>query len=63
MQYFITGASGFIGKRLVRKLLESDDSIVYFLVREAERDAIQAQASADGLTMSEWARRRLFDGS
>ena len=40
MQYFITGASGFIGKRLVRKLLERDDSIVYFLVREAERDAL-----------------------
>ncbi len=40
MQYFITGASGFIGKRLVRKLLERDDSIVYFLVREAEREAL-----------------------
>ena len=34
MNYFITGASGFIGKRLVRKLLERDGSEeIYFLVR------------------------------
>ena len=26
--YFITGASGFIGKRLVRKILARDDTIV-----------------------------------
>ena len=39
VQYFITGASGFIGKRLVRKLLERDDSIVYFLIREGEHEA------------------------
>ena len=45
MQYFITGASGFIGKRLVRKLLERDDSVVYFLVREAGRGAL---AGLDG---------------
>ena len=31
--YFITGASGFIGKRLVRKILARDDTIVYFLSR------------------------------
>ena len=40
VQYFITGASGFIGKRLVRKLLERDDSIVYFLIREGEHEAL-----------------------
>ena len=40
MQYFITGASGFIGKRLVRKLLEREGSVVYFLIREAEQDAL-----------------------
>ena len=39
MNYFITGASGFIGKRLVRKLLERDGSVVYFLVRALEADA------------------------
>jgi NAD(P)-dependent dehydrogenase (short-subunit alcohol dehydrogenase family) len=40
VQYFITGASGFIGRRLVKKLLERDDSIVYFLVRSSEKDAL-----------------------
>ncbi len=33
MQYFITGATGFIGKRLVRKLLERKGSVVHFLIR------------------------------
>jgi NAD(P)-dependent dehydrogenase (short-subunit alcohol dehydrogenase family) len=31
--YFVTGASGFIGKRLVRKILEREDTVVYFLSR------------------------------
>ena len=35
MIYFVTGASGFIGKRLVRKLLSREDAIVYFLMRDA----------------------------
>ena len=33
MQYFVTGATGFIGKRLVKKLLERRGSTVYFLLR------------------------------
>lgn len=33
MNYFITGASGFIGKRLVARLLERKGSVVYFLMR------------------------------
>jgi NAD(P)-dependent dehydrogenase (short-subunit alcohol dehydrogenase family) len=33
MHYFVTGATGFIGKRMVRKLLEDQASIVHFLVR------------------------------
>jgi NAD(P)-dependent dehydrogenase (short-subunit alcohol dehydrogenase family) len=35
MAYFVTGASGFIGKRLVRKILGRRGSVVYFLVRDA----------------------------
>jgi NAD(P)-dependent dehydrogenase (short-subunit alcohol dehydrogenase family) len=33
MHYFITGATGFIGKRLVKKLLERKGTTVYFLLR------------------------------
>ncbi len=34
MHYFVTGATGFIGKRLVKKLLARKGAIVYFLMRE-----------------------------
>ena len=34
MHYFVTGATGFIGKRLVGKLLERKGAVVHFLVRE-----------------------------
>jgi NAD(P)-dependent dehydrogenase (short-subunit alcohol dehydrogenase family) len=33
MQYFVTGATGFIGKRLVKKLLARRGSTVHFLLR------------------------------
>jgi NAD(P)-dependent dehydrogenase (short-subunit alcohol dehydrogenase family) len=33
MHYFVTGATGFIGKRLVKKLLERKGSVVHFLLR------------------------------
>ena len=34
MQYFVTGATGFIGKRLVKKLLDRKGAIVHFLIRQ-----------------------------
>jgi NAD(P)-dependent dehydrogenase (short-subunit alcohol dehydrogenase family) len=38
MQYFVTGATGFIGKRLVKTLLARKGATVYFLLRkESER--------------------------
>ena len=42
MQYFVTGATGFIGKRLVKKLLERKGSVVYFLIRKESEDKVAA---------------------
>jgi NAD(P)-dependent dehydrogenase (short-subunit alcohol dehydrogenase family) len=40
MQYFVTGATGFIGKRLVKKLLERKGSVVHFLIREESKGKV-----------------------
>ena len=40
MAYFVTGASGFIGKRLVRKLLGRRGAVVHFLVRDASPEKL-----------------------
>ena len=40
MQYFVTGATGFIGKRLVKKLLERKGSVVHFLIRPESADKV-----------------------
>ncbi|MBZ4210084.1 MAG: SDR family oxidoreductase, partial [Rhodoferax sp.] len=40
MQYFVTGATGFIGKRLVKKLLERKGAVVYFLIRKESQDKV-----------------------
>ncbi|MES2898773.1 MAG: SDR family oxidoreductase [Pseudomonadota bacterium] len=50
MQYFVTGATGFIGKRLVRKLLSRKGSVVYFLMREESRDKLPALLDYWGAT-------------
>mgnify|MGYP001097241397 FL=1 len=41
MQYFLTGASGFIGKRLVKKILEREGSTVFFLIRESDKESLE----------------------
>src|SRR3989440_10677441 len=55
MAYFVTGATGFIGRRLVERLLEKRQGKVYVLVRESsmsrldeliERWSLAAGASA-----------------
>lgn len=40
MIHFVTGASGFIGKRLVRTLLERPDTVVHFLIRNPTEERI-----------------------
>jgi NAD(P)-dependent dehydrogenase (short-subunit alcohol dehydrogenase family) len=52
MEYFVTGATGFIGKRLVKKLLARRGSTVHFLVREESRDKIPALLEYWGVTES-----------
>ena len=41
MSYFLTGATGFIGRHLVQRLLARDGEI-YVLVREASQDRLSA---------------------
>ena len=40
MEYFVTGASGFIGKRLVKKLLARRGAVVHFLIRQSSQDKV-----------------------
>jgi NAD(P)-dependent dehydrogenase (short-subunit alcohol dehydrogenase family) len=41
MNYFVTGASGFIGKRLVRTLLAREGATVYFLMRNPAPERVE----------------------
>ena len=40
MQYFVTGATGFIGKRLVKTLLQRRGATVHFLLRPESADKV-----------------------
>ncbi|GAB3649090.1 SDR family oxidoreductase [Ramlibacter alkalitolerans] len=42
MHYFVTGATGFIGRRLVKKLLEREGAVVHFLVRPDSAAKVEA---------------------
>jgi len=50
MHYFVTGATGFIGKRLVKKLLARKGSVVYFLMRAESADKVPELLSYWGVT-------------
>ena len=45
MSYFVTGATGFIGRHLVERLLEREGDI-YVLVREGSTEKLEPCASA-----------------
>ena len=42
MSYFVTGATGFIGRHLVERLLERRDGDIYVLVREGSKEKLDA---------------------
>ena len=42
MHYFVTGATGFIGKRLVKQLLTRKGAVVHFLLRRESEDKVAA---------------------
>ncbi|MDD5323911.1 MAG: SDR family oxidoreductase, partial [Polaromonas sp.] len=59
MHYFVTGATGFIGKRLVKKLLERKGSTVHFLLRKESADKVAALREFWGLTTPASAARAI----
>ncbi len=52
MNYFITGATGFIGRRLVRRILARRGAVVYFLVRDAAPQKLALLHEAWGVDAS-----------
>ena len=42
MHYFVTGATGFIGKRLVARLLQRKGAVVHFLIRKESEGKVAA---------------------
>ncbi len=52
MKYFVTGATGFIGKRLVAKLLARRGTTVYFLVRKESQSKVPELLEAWGVPKS-----------
>lgn len=42
MHYFITGGTGFIGRRLIARLLQREGSRIFFLVRDADPERLAA---------------------
>jgi NAD(P)-dependent dehydrogenase (short-subunit alcohol dehydrogenase family) len=56
MQYFVTGATGFIGKRLVKALLARRGAVVHFLVRPGSEGKLDALYEYWGLGKAARAR-------
>ena len=50
MHYFVTGATGFIGKRLVKKLLARKGTVVHFLIRQASEGKVPELRDYWGVT-------------
>jgi NAD(P)-dependent dehydrogenase (short-subunit alcohol dehydrogenase family) len=48
MAYFVTGATGFIGRHLVERLLDTREGDIFVLVREGSRDRMESRIAAWG---------------
>jgi NAD(P)-dependent dehydrogenase (short-subunit alcohol dehydrogenase family) len=59
MAYFVTGATGFIGRRLVERLLDKRPGKVYVLVRESSRGRLDDLVAHWGLTIGSTAAKRV----
>ncbi|MDT7516812.1 SDR family oxidoreductase [Rhodoferax mekongensis] len=57
MRYFVTGATGFIGKRLVKKLLQRKGATVHFLIRKESEDKVAGLREYWGLADAKAASR------
>jgi NAD(P)-dependent dehydrogenase (short-subunit alcohol dehydrogenase family) len=60
MHYFVTGATGFIGKRLVKKLLTREGATVHLLIREESEEKISVLHEYWGLTTEKNKNRAKF---
>ena len=52
MAYFVTGATGFIGRFLVQELVDNREGEIFVLCREGSRDRLDA-------LIQEWGHRRV----
>ncbi len=59
MHYFVTGATGFIGKRLVKTLLARRGAVVHFLVRPESMGKVDALLAYWGLSGAAAKRRAI----
>src|SRR5439155_2449058 len=59
MAYFVTGATGFIGRRLVERLLDKRPGKVYVLVRESSRGRLDDLITHWGLAIGSTAAKRV----
>jgi NAD(P)-dependent dehydrogenase (short-subunit alcohol dehydrogenase family) len=59
MAYFVTGATGFIGRRLIERLLEKRQGTVYVLVRESSMERLGDMIERWGVVAGPAAAKRV----
>src|SRR5271166_445974 len=59
MAYFVTGATGFIGRRLVERLLEKRQGKIYVLVRESSKGRLDELIERWGMVVGSAAEDRV----